>query len=173
MARQKTNPSRIEAFEQLCRRQGMPLTVQRRLILEALLRREDHPTVDRIFEDVRRKVPGVSRTTVYRVLETLVKVGVARKVSHPQATARFETKTERHHHLVCFRCEKVVDLEDSSLNRVPLPDARLYGFDIEDYSIYFRGICSGCARKSSPVAARRARTAGGSKQKTHQERRTT
>ena len=151
----------------------MPLTVQRRLILEALLRREDHPTVDRIFEDVRKRVPGVSRTTVYRVLETLVKVGVARKVCHPQATARFETKTERHDHLVCLRCEKVVDLEDSSLHRVPLPDARLHGFDIEDYSIYFRGICSGCTRKSSVITLQKARTGGGLKQKPHQERRAT
>ena len=166
MARQPTRPSRIDEFEQLCRSRGMPLTVQRRMILEALLRREDHPTVDRIFEDVRKRVPGVSRTTVYRVLETLVKVGVARKVSHPQATARFETKTERHHHLVCLRCEKVVDLEDSSLNRVPLPDVRLHGFDIEDYSIYFRGLCSSCARKSFDDRSAAGSRRGGPQTKT-------
>ncbi len=45
-------------------------------------------------------MPEISRTTVYRVLETLVRVGIERKVRHPGAAARYEVETHRHHHLV-------------------------------------------------------------------------
>ena len=114
----------LEQFELLCRRHGLSMTVQRRVILEALVGREDHPTTDLIFAEVRERLPGLSRTTVYRALETLVQVGAARKVCHPGSATRFEVKMSRHHHLVCLRCEKVVDLEDPRLDGIPLPAGR-------------------------------------------------
>jgi len=138
---------RLEEFERLCHQQGLPLTVQRRVILEALFDREDHPTADQIFDDVKSRLPGLSRTTVYRVLETLVRVGVASKASHLGAAARFDPNTDHHHHLVCLHCDKVVDLNDPALNALPLPDAHRTGFEITDYSIHFRGTCSDCQRK--------------------------
>ena len=146
----------IEDFLQICRRHGLPLTVQRRVILEALAAHEDHPTTDRIFAEVRERLPGLSRTTVYRVLETLVKVGAARKVCHPGASARFEVKMSRHHHLVCLHCEKMVDLEDPSFDRIPLPAGRRLGFQVADYSIQFHGLCKDCLRRRSAPAARGA-----------------
>ncbi len=138
----------LEELEQLCRQHGLPVTVQRRVILESLSARADHPTADHIFDDVRRRYPEISRTTVYRVLETLVRVGIARKVCHPGAAARYEMDTRRHHHLVCLNCEAMVDLEDPSLDDLALPGKDL-GFYIEDYSIQFRGLCSKCAAKLS------------------------
>ena len=136
---------KLVAFEALCRRGGIPLTVQRRIVLEALLERGDHPTAEQIFVDVRRRIPGVSRTTVYRVLETLVAAGVAGKASHPGAAARFDPVTERHHHLVCVRCERLADLEAPALDRLRLPRTR--GFRILDYSIHFMGLCADCRRQ--------------------------
>ena len=58
------------------------MTVQRRVILSALVDRDDHPTIDQIFADVKQRIPGVSRTTVYRALETLVELGIAKRTKH-------------------------------------------------------------------------------------------
>jgi Fur family peroxide stress response transcriptional regulator len=137
-----------EPFEEVCRRHGLPLTVQRRATLEALARRSDHPTADQVFDDVRRRMPEISRTTVYRVLETLVRIGIARKVCHPGAAARYETEMRRHHHLVCLRCEAMVDIDAPYLDRLRLPDVEPQ-FRIEDYSIQFRGLCADCFRQQS------------------------
>ena len=63
---------RLESFERLCRERGLSLTVQRRAVLEAVLDRGDHPTADQVYDEVKERLPGLSRTTVYRVLETLV-----------------------------------------------------------------------------------------------------
>src|SRR5689334_23565694 len=46
-------------------------------------------------------MPGVSRTTIYRALETLVELGLARRTNHFEASARFDGNTDHHHHLVC------------------------------------------------------------------------
>lgn len=149
--------NKIDELKTLCRRHGLPLTVQRRVVLEALAGRTDHPTAERVLADVRERLPGVSRTTVYRVLDTLVRLGVAAKTCHPGAAVRFDPRTERHHHLVCIRCERVVDMDLPALNRLRLPDTRRRGFEIRDYSIHFRGVCTACRRDGGSVAAGRAR----------------
>ncbi len=89
-------------------------------------------------------MPGLSRTTVYRVLETLVAQGFARKVQHSGAAVRFDAMTERHHHLVCERCGRLADLDDALVPSLPLPDARKTGFRVRDYSISFTGLCKSC-----------------------------
>lgn len=150
---------KLDAFAELCRREGVPLTVQRRTILSALLARDDHPTADHIFDDVRAHIPGVSRTTVYRVLDTLVKLGVARKTAHAGAQVRFDPNTERHHHLVCVHCGKVADVDDDrSLGGLRLPDTKRLGFTVDDYSIQFHGSCAECRRHSRADAGRKRRT---------------
>lgn len=135
-----------KALDEICRNHALPVTVQRRAVLEELSRRSDHPTADGVFEMVRKRLPEISRTTVYRALETVVRHGIARKVCHPGAAARYEMRLGRHHHLVCLECESMVDVEDRSLDNLRLPRLRS-GFRIEDYSIQFRGLCSECAMK--------------------------
>jgi Fur family peroxide stress response transcriptional regulator len=135
---------RLREFETLCRGLGVPLTVQRRVVLEAVLMRDDHPTADQIVEVVKRRIPGVSRTTVYRVLELLVNLGAIRRLHHPDPVARFDGKIRRHHHLICKKCNKVIDLESATLDRLSLPDVRTEGFEIEDFSVQFIGTCAAC-----------------------------
>jgi len=113
-------------------------------VFEELAGRRDHPTADQIYDAVHGRLGGLSRTTVYRVLETLVEVGLARKVHHVDAVVRYDPVTQRHHHLVCERCGRLVDLDDSVVPRVSLPDPGGTGFRIRDYSVSFTGLCSSC-----------------------------
>jgi Fur family peroxide stress response transcriptional regulator len=145
-----TRPSeRLQRFEEECRRRGLAVTVQRRAVFAELAGRRDHPTADQVFDAVRDRVPGLSRTTVYRVLETLVDSGLARKVHHAAGVVRFDPMTGRHHHLVCEACSRLVDLEDAFVPPLPLPDPAGTGFQIKDYSVSFTGLCPACARKKS------------------------
>jgi Fur family peroxide stress response transcriptional regulator len=144
MNRSVHEADKLAALESACRRHRIPLTVQRRVILEALAGRQDHPTADEILGQVRERLPEVSRTTVYRVLDTLVRLGLAAKISSPGAGVRFDARTDRHHHLVCVACEKVMDLDAPALDALPVPDAGAHAFSIHDYSVHFRGLCADC-----------------------------
>ncbi|HVM33239.1 MAG TPA: Fur family transcriptional regulator [bacterium] len=146
---------KMENFETLCRERGIPLTVQRRVILGALVGREDHPTADQVYEAVADRLPGLSRATVYRALETLVEVGVIHRASHLGNAARYDPNTERHHHLTCLKCHKVVDLEEAALDAIRLPGG-LQGFEIMDYSVHLQGLCPECRKKTRPLKAKSA-----------------
>jgi Fur family peroxide stress response transcriptional regulator len=150
--------ARVAAFAALCRERGLPLTVQRRAVLEALAARHDHPSADTLYEDLRERLPGLSRTTVYRVLDTLVALGAASRVAHPSGTVRFDPRTERHHHLVCAACGAIRDLDAARVGSLRMPVPAPEGFEIQDYSIHFRGLCAACAGRSrKPSAAQRGR----------------
>ncbi len=129
-----------------CRKHGLALTIQRRAILENLSGRSDHPTADQLYDSIKERLKGVSKTTVYRVLETLVDVGVIQKISNPQSIARFDADTVRHHHLTCVQCGKVIDIHDEKLNRLALPDCFKSDYEFLDYSINFTGRCPGCRK---------------------------
>jgi Fur family peroxide stress response transcriptional regulator len=131
-------------FETVCRNNGLALTIQRRTILDALASRNDHPTVDQVYEDIKESLKGISRTTVYRVLETFVSIGIARKINNPESKARFDADTRRHHHLTCIRCGRVLDLHDATLDNLAPSTGTLQEFTILDYSVTFNGICSCC-----------------------------
>jgi Fur family peroxide stress response transcriptional regulator len=144
MASHAPSASRLARFESECRRRGLAVTIQRRAVFSELAERSDHPTADQVYAALVDELPGLSRTTVYRVLETLVEQGLARKVQHVGAAARFDAMTDRHHHLVCERCGRLVDLEDALVPMLPLPDARRTGFRVRDYSVNFMGLCRSC-----------------------------
>ena len=158
MYRTKNEPGRQARLEDACRRAGMPLTVQRRMIFAALLERDDHPTVDQIFAQVKDRIPGISRTTVYRALETLANMGLVRRTHHFAASARFDGNMEQHHHLVCTQCGKIIDFQDSSVILAMPPETRRNGFTLLDYSVYFEGVCSECKRSLHAAKSRKAKT---------------
>jgi len=136
--------TKLADMEKSCRQQGMPLTVQRRVILEALAGRKDHPTADQIYDQVGERLPGISRTTVYRVLEAFVGLGVVQKINSPEAKAHFDADTSRHHHVRCTQCGAVADVHDAGLNDLKLPTQQAAGFEFLDYTINFVGTCAAC-----------------------------
>lgn len=136
--------ARVEEFAQRCRESGIPLTVQRRAILETVLESADHPTADAVHEALTRRIPGVSRTTVYRTLETLVELDLVARVCHPGRGVRFDPRVDTHHHLICQRCGAVVDLDDARLDSIPWPDVSERGFEVVKHGVQLLGICQDC-----------------------------
>ena len=137
---------KADDLQERCRAAGLPVTLQRRAVLEALSERADHPTAEDVAADVAKRHNGVARATVYRALEAFVEHGVAIKVCHPDATARYDAKTHRHHHLICDRCGSMRDLDEPDFDSLPLPENAAIGFQVRDYSVHFRGVCASCRK---------------------------
>ncbi len=139
---------KMKQLEECCKEEGLRLTVQKRKVFSSLLQHDDHPTADEIYDNVTDDIPGVSRTTVYRILESLTDTGLARRVYHPDDQYRFDPNTEHHHHLVCTSCETVKDVSVPDLEQVVPPDQEVEEFEIDDFSIYFRGTCLKCQEQN-------------------------
>jgi Fe2+ or Zn2+ uptake regulation protein len=142
-----TKDERIRDFRRQCRERGERVTVQRRIILETVLDLDNHPSAEQICEAVEARLPGIARTTVYRALEHLTSMGVITKACHPGPVARFDPRTEIHHHLVCLACNDVIDFENEELNRLPVPDTSAHGFEVRDFRVQLRGMCQTCREK--------------------------
>jgi Fe2+ or Zn2+ uptake regulation protein len=138
---------RLADLARTCRERGLRCTVQRRAILEAVLELANHPTAEQVYEAVLPRLPGISKTTVYRTLESLARLGVITKACHPGAAARFDGRTELHHHLICLSCDAVVDISDERLDTIVVPDTSGFGFEVTDFKVQLRGHCRRCRER--------------------------
>lgn len=145
----RTKKRRLQDFEARCRKLGFPLTKQRRLILAAVLDLDCHPTADDIFAAAAVRRARIARATVYRTLESLAHLGVISKACHPGSVVRYDGRVEMHHHLICVRCDAVVDIADPGLDALPLPDISTFGFDLQDFRVQLRGLCRRCRQKEN------------------------
>ena len=114
---------------------------QREAIMDYLMSREDHPTAEMVYTNVRLTNPKISLGTVYRNLGLLEEDGEIRKVSCGDGVERYDARTAPHYHYHCRICGSVKDLP-SDMTKSPkemLPSAFEDG--IEGYNILFYGIC--------------------------------
>jgi Fe2+ or Zn2+ uptake regulation protein len=138
---------RLETAHALCRQKGVVLTAPRSLVLEAAIGLGTHPTADEVHAAAHREDPRIGRATVYRALEAFVAAGVFTKASHTGVAVRYDSVPARHHHLVCLRCDRIIDLTDERLDAVPVPDTSSLGFSVSDVQVQFRGLCRDCLKK--------------------------
>lgn len=141
---ERAKGERIEEWRRICRERGLAVTPQRRAILRAVLDAEDHPTAERVQAALARRRVRVSRATVFRTLEGLARLGLISKACHPGSSIRYDRRTERHHHLVCLGCDRVIDIHDARLDTLPVPDTRRLGFVVSDFKVQLRGTCRQC-----------------------------
>lgn len=121
---------------------GLKLTPQRIAILEYLDGNRSHPTVEKIYDDIKKKFPTMSLATVYKTLETLKEKGCLQELSIDKERKHFDPDTTHHHHLICIRCKKIVDIKKDF--PVEIPDEHKDAFEITDTNIEFYGICPKC-----------------------------
>ena len=137
---------RLGEFAARCRAGGLAVTPQRLAIIEALLDSTDHPRAEDIFAQVRKRHPHISLATVHRTLETLCRIGEARKVTLLHDSARYDGNLAPHHHVICVNCRRIRDIEVSGLERM-LDGVGLEGFEPLGWSLEVRALCDGCRRE--------------------------
>lgn len=118
-------------------------TKQRRLVLQVVQERRDHPTADTIYEAVRARDSRVSRGTVYRNLHLLSEEGDVYHVRAPGAD-RFDLRTDPHDHIICIRCKKVVDAPETRLLSLDAEVATATGYRILCHQTIYEGLCPDC-----------------------------
>lgn len=139
--------SRMRTLEQRLRRRGLSVTHQRLAVYRALLETTVHPDAERLFAQVRRRVPTISLGTVYKALDTLKDLGAITEVDAPRSATRYEALLEPHHHLICEQCGAIIDLHEPRYSRLRLPGHTAPGFQVESCTVQFRGRCKRCAAR--------------------------
>ena len=121
---------------------GLKQTPQRLAIFEYLDDNFNHPTAEDVYAGIRDKFPTMSLATVYKTLETLKTKGYLQELTIDKERKHFDPDTTRHHHLICIKCKKIVDIKREF--PVVIPVEHKGSFEIIDTNIEFYGICPVC-----------------------------
>lgn len=146
----RSEQSTLHALYRALDEHGYRLTAARIAILSALVNGGGHVTADGLTEIVRRDSPRIGRMTVYRTLELLCDLGLLRPVYQGTGAAHFILMDKgHHHHLVCSRCERVVEFDECVVGELTEAIGRRYGYEVQGHVVEFFGICPAC--RDDPV----------------------
>ena len=143
-ASKRLTEQRIELFRRVCKEQGIKVTPQRLEIFLEIMDADDHPSAEEVFSHVRKKMPTISLDTVYRTLSTFDKYGLIDRVHFFEGKTRFDPNTKHHHHLVCTRCQSVMDFYWPEIDVAELPPETEGWGRVENKHVQVRGLCSKC-----------------------------
>ena len=130
---------------QTLKEMGYRLTPQRVAILDALHDSNGHITAEEIYARARARQPNVNLSTIYRTLSLLKKLGLVAETDFGEGRVVYHHfEKSHHHHLICQRCGKVVDVDESVL--APLNDLviRRFQFVPAVKHLAIRGHCVDC-----------------------------
>lgn len=132
---------------QALRRAGLRITAPRRAICTALADSAgEHVGAGDILERARRVADGgVNESTVYRTLDTFEQLGILRHVHLGHGPGVYHFVDEQpHHHLVCERCGKSVDVPLADVRPLLKMVAAKHGFNAEGMHFALSGLCEDC-----------------------------
>ena len=137
--------SDLEKYVQLLKGKNIKITSPRLEIMRYLDSKNIHPSADRIYSDLKKKNPSLSKTTVYNTLEILERHGLIQALTITEKEYRYDFDSKlHHHHFLCERCNKIMDIEVSC----PHLDKMLSGeHKVEKVHGYMKGICRDCIKK--------------------------
>ena len=123
-------------------------TTQRIAIMRNMQSRCDHPTAYDVYDAVKTELPHISLTTVYRLLNSLNREGLLRRIVVEGESDRFDADISGHSHAVCTVCGRIIDCPAVSGDDAPFEKLlEAYGFEALCCDMIFRGVCAGCRQK--------------------------
>jgi Fur family peroxide stress response transcriptional regulator len=130
------------------RKKGYKATTQRIAICRFALHSRDHPSAQRVYDEVRRVHPTVSLATVYKTLKILTEHGLVQELDLPQSQARFDSYVEPHINLVCMQCGNIQDFDDSAAREMVERVAAKAEFTRTGQRLDIYGVCKTCRSRN-------------------------
>jgi Fur family peroxide stress response transcriptional regulator len=144
-----TDPSvRLNNMLESLRERHFRITPQRIAVLKILALSKGHPSVEDIYEKVKRDFPTTSLATVYKTVTLLKELNEVLELGFPEGSNRYDgSKPYPHPHLICTQCRKIMDPDLESLDGVTKELTSETGFQITSHRLDFFGICPDCQKK--------------------------
>lgn len=130
---------------------GYRITRPRRAVIRALLEDGGTSSPAKVRAKASSYCPGIGLVTVYRTLDLLSEMGLARRIHTEEGCRGYTAASHGHrHHLVCRHCGAAVEFEGCDL--APFLDqvSLTTGYVIEDHLLELVGLCSTCQQVFEP-----------------------
>ncbi len=134
---------------QALRSKGYKATPQRIAVCKIALGSREHPSVENIYNEVKKSYSTVSLATVYKTLHILKENGLIQELNFSQGETRFDSYLEPHVNLVCTKCGKIQDFEGSDVKEIVKKAALEAKFVLKIQRLDIYGLCERCSQHYS------------------------
>lgn len=137
-------------FRNLLKSNGLKYTKQREAVIQILYNHEEHYTPEELYLLVKESFPklNVGIATVYRTLNLLEESQMTTSISFGSQGKKYELANKPHHdHMICRRCNTIIEFEDEIIEKRQQKIAKDHGFQLTGHLMQLYGICSKCQKK--------------------------
>jgi len=141
----------IARFRQFLAAQGLKLTSERTALVREIFASHYHFEADELLMKMKQNNVKISRATIYRTLELLVKSGLVRRVHLGEDHYHYEhvTGNSHHDHLICTTCGAVIEFHDPALEQRQREICDRKKFTPTFHNLQILGICDSCRKKGA------------------------
>jgi Fur family transcriptional regulator, peroxide stress response regulator len=139
--------TRLEQMIEKLKHNEFRITPQRYAVLKILAHSENHPSAERIYEQLIADYPTMSPATVYKTINLLKKTGEVLELEFSEMSNRYDgNKPYSHPHMICTKCGTILDPPMLDFDKLKIKMMEETGFTINTYRLDFYGLCPGCQR---------------------------
>ena len=132
-----------DKLKRILHKENRRYTQQRQEVWDEICSTNEHRDAEDIYNSLRKRQTNVSRATVYRTIDVLVKNNLVRRLDLGDGRFRFENKMgiAHHDHIVCLDCRKIVEFMNEDIEEIQEQVAKEMGFEIVRHVHQLFGNC--------------------------------
>ena len=150
-----THEQEKKQFKRLFQQQGVDNFNSRLQVLEAFLKLEHHVTIKDILAQLGKDKIELDEGLVFNSMELLCRFGFASKIELDDKETQYEHRHLglHHDHMVCTKCNRILEFKDEEIERQQLKVAEVYGFHMLQHKMEIYGICSKCMEERNTIVS--------------------
>jgi len=138
---------RLDQMVTKLRENNYRITPQRLAVLKILATSAGHPSVEKIYQKVKKDFPTTSLATVYKTLIVMKEMGEVLELGFGEGGNRYDgNKPYPHPHLICTECGKIIDPQIEALPGMTEALMAATGLEINTHRLDFFGVCPDCQK---------------------------
>lgn len=136
----------MQKIADLLKSRHIKVTPQRLAIYNVLSKTKEHPSAEKIYQELQPTHPSMSLATVYKTLDALKKADLVAELNTGGDSFRYDANTTSHPHAICLECGNVFDIETNITDDLISKLQSETNFEIKYQKIYFYGKCPKCQK---------------------------
>jgi Fur family ferric uptake transcriptional regulator len=129
---------------QALRDAGYRLTRPRLVVLQVLQENDAGLNPEEIYRLGKTIYPSLGLATVYRTLDLLAELGLARRVHSEHHCHTYASAGTDQHYVICQMCHRVIEFPCHGLDDLIANVQRETGYTITEHLLEFSGMCPEC-----------------------------
>ncbi len=136
----------MDALKEILTKEGLRYTAQRQIIWDEIRSSDQHRDAEEIYFTLHHRGIRISRATIYRTIDVLVKNNMIDKLDVGDGRSRYEynDKYIHHDHLICTSCGKIIEFHSKNIEKYQQQIAKKHQFQLNDHNHQLYGICKEC-----------------------------